>query len=162
MRSFPIWDNSQVDISILQCTLTPLCYLSPSEQRAPWVINQLASETQGAERDWSGFIYTQSDVGFQFWSGSLFPHRRPSICLCFGLFLQSLFIQCLSRMRQTDTGRKKLQGTECVCVCDRLTSGKLLMLTIMSWGDFMEIWPSWFRGNFPSWVVTTMWSRAPK
>ena len=49
----------------------------------------------------------------------------------------------------------------CVCVCDRLTSGKLLMLTIMTWGDFMETWPSWLRGNFPSRVVTTMWSRAP-
>uniref|UniRef100_A0A8C6UBM9 Uncharacterized protein n=1 Tax=Neogobius melanostomus TaxID=47308 RepID=A0A8C6UBM9_9GOBI len=31
-----------------------------------------------------------------------------------------------------------------------LTSGKLLMLTTMSCGDFMEIWPSWFRGNFPA------------
>lgn len=49
----------------------------------------------------------------------------------------------------------------CVCVCVCRTSGKLLMLTIMSWGDFMEIWPSWLRGNFPSPVVTTMWSSAP-
>uniref|UniRef100_A0A8C3RQY9 Uncharacterized protein n=1 Tax=Chelydra serpentina TaxID=8475 RepID=A0A8C3RQY9_CHESE len=36
--------------------------------------------------------------------------------------------------------------------CPR-TSGKLAIFTIMSWGDFSEICPSWFNGNFPSFVV---------
>lgn len=43
-----------------------------------------------------------------------------------------------------------------------LTSGKLVMFTTMSCGDFCEICPSWFSGNFPSFVTTVMWSRAPQ
>lgn len=26
----------------------------------------------------------------------------------------------------------------------------------------MDIWPSWLRGNLPSFVVTIMWSSAPE
>uniref|UniRef100_A0A3B4CMB7 Uncharacterized protein n=1 Tax=Pygocentrus nattereri TaxID=42514 RepID=A0A3B4CMB7_PYGNA len=43
----------------------------------------------------------------------------------------------------------------------RVAAAVLVMFTTMSCGDFMEIWPSWFRGNFPSLVVTVMWSSAP-
>uniref|UniRef100_A0A670KM16 Uncharacterized protein n=1 Tax=Podarcis muralis TaxID=64176 RepID=A0A670KM16_PODMU len=39
--------------------------------------------------------------------------------------------------------------------CPR-TSGKLLMLTRMSCGDFREICPSWLKGNFPSLVATVI------
>uniref|UniRef100_H0Z8V4 Uncharacterized protein n=1 Tax=Taeniopygia guttata TaxID=59729 RepID=H0Z8V4_TAEGU len=38
-----------------------------------------------------------------------------------------------------------------------LTSGKLVMFTIMSCGDFCEICPSWFSGNFPSFVITVIY-----
>uniref|UniRef100_A0A8C3MG87 Uncharacterized protein n=1 Tax=Geospiza parvula TaxID=87175 RepID=A0A8C3MG87_GEOPR len=37
-----------------------------------------------------------------------------------------------------------------------LTSGKLLMFTVRSCGDFCEICPSWFSGNFPSFVTTSI------
>uniref|UniRef100_A0A8C3P2X9 Uncharacterized protein n=1 Tax=Cyanoderma ruficeps TaxID=181631 RepID=A0A8C3P2X9_9PASS len=38
-----------------------------------------------------------------------------------------------------------------------LTSGKLVMFTTMSCGDFCEICPSWFSGNFPSCVITVIY-----
>ena len=166
MRSFPICDNSHADTTTLPCTHSHCGHLSPSEQRAPWVINQLVSEMQGTEKSRSGFIHSEL-CGIPALLWLTFP-PGPSICLCFGLFLQSVHIPSLSIWdKQILVGRSwtgvflcVLQRVQVYVMC--LTSGKLLMLTIMSWGDFMEIWPSWLRGNFPSWVVTTMWSRAPE
>lgn len=168
MRSFPIlWQLACRHIHILVHAHTQFKFLLLSfnpEQRAWGVINQLASEKQlggGAGR----VSFTQRDVGFQIWPGSLF--------LLWGtVYLPVCALDCLSKafgycvlldMRRTNTSGGVLDSpVRRVSVCDCLTSGKLLMLTIMSWGDLIEIWPSWFRGNFPSWVVTMMWSRAPE
>lgn len=43
-----------------------------------------------------------------------------------------------------------------------LTSGKLAIFTKISCGDFMEIWPIWFKASFPSAVTTVIWSRDPR
>uniref|UniRef100_A0A8D0K6J1 Uncharacterized protein n=1 Tax=Sus scrofa TaxID=9823 RepID=A0A8D0K6J1_PIG len=37
-----------------------------------------------------------------------------------------------------------------------LTSGKLAIFTKISCGDFMEIWPIWFKASFPSAVTTVL------
>uniref|UniRef100_A0A8C4SPK3 Uncharacterized protein n=1 Tax=Erpetoichthys calabaricus TaxID=27687 RepID=A0A8C4SPK3_ERPCA len=36
------------------------------------------------------------------------------------------------------------------------------IFTKISSGDFIDICPIWFKGNFPSFVTTTIWSRAPR
>uniref|UniRef100_A0A3Q2CWR9 Uncharacterized protein n=1 Tax=Cyprinodon variegatus TaxID=28743 RepID=A0A3Q2CWR9_CYPVA len=55
----------------------------------------------------------------------------------------ALLLNCLANLARfslcSRVTLKKLQGTECVCVCDRLTSGKLLMLTIMSPRDISQL-----------------------
>lgn len=169
MRSFPIlWQLTcrHNHISVHAHTEFRFLLLSFNpEQRAPGVINQLASETQlERERGRSGFIYTE-----RCWIRVLvwltYPSVRHRLSVCALDYFYKAFSYCvLLYMRQTNRSRESLSSRVFggVSVCDRLTSGKLLMLTIMSWGDFIEIWPIWFRGNFPSWVVTTMWSRAPK
>uniref|UniRef100_A0A2K5MUC6 Uncharacterized protein n=1 Tax=Cercocebus atys TaxID=9531 RepID=A0A2K5MUC6_CERAT len=43
-----------------------------------------------------------------------------------------------------------------------LTSGKLAIFTKISCGDFMEIWPIWFKASFPSAVTTAILSRDPR
>lgn len=163
MRSFPILcqlTRRHHHISVHAHTELRLLLLSfTPEQRAPWVINQLASEL---ERERQVRFHSNRDVGSELCLGSLFPLWGPSSRLCCGLFYKA-FGYLSAWDKQIAIGRICM----CVlvfghvCVCNRLTSGKLLMLTIMTWGDFMETWPSWLRGNFPSWVVTTMWSRAP-
>ena len=170
MRSFPIlWQltrtrnhisvHAHTEFGFVLLSFTPEQRGSPSDQ-------SISIREGWRERGRSCFIIQRGGLGV------LVRLTFPSVRTVYLSVLRIIYIKLLVTVciavwdKQIQAGRiyTCVFGRVCVCVCvwDRLTSGKPLMLTIMSWGDFMETCPSWLRGNFPSCVVTIMWSRAPK